>query len=119
MLYARWREGNSVTVSPLDEQAWLRKSFYTHRGEDVTVDTLLTSIPAPSSRMRVTFDRPTTAAAVAACKSRGIRVTSAVHAAIVQAVAAHPQHPQPKHYCITTAIDLWCRLPGGTERGRA
>lgn len=63
--------------------------------------------------MRVTLDKPTTAAVVAAGKSRGIRVTLAVHAAIVLAVAAHPQHPLAKHYCITTAIDLRRRLPGG------
>jgi len=63
--------------------------------------------------VRVTLDKPTTAAVVAAGKSRGIRVTLAVHAAIVLAVAAHPQHSLAKHYCITTAIDLRRRLPGG------
>lgn len=71
------------------------------------------AVPGPSSRVRVTLNKPTTAAVVAACKARGIRVTSAVHAAIVQVVAAHPQHPLAKHYCITTAIDLRRRLPGG------
>ena len=71
------------------------------------------ALPGPSSRVRVTLDTTTTQAVVAACKSRGIKVTSAVHAAIVQAVAAHAQHPLAKHYCITSAIDLRRRLPGG------
>lgn len=230
MLHAR-PEGNTVTVSPLDEDEWLKESFFTHTGEQVTVDSLFTSIepaaivschwlpgqrdlilhgshwrldgigsikladrlltalgaiirvglaaplesygldltplftpsldeisnaypdedstpprvkkvtdnllqtvlkgapsiglpltpgtenalPGPSSRVRVPLDKATTAAVVAACKSRGIKVTSAVHAAIVQTTAAHPQHPLAKHYCITTAIDLRRRLPGGAR----
>ncbi|KKY38535.1 hypothetical protein UCDDA912_g01372 [Diaporthe ampelina] len=228
MLHAR-PEGNTVTVSPLDEEEWLKESFFSHTGEEVTLDSLFTSIepapivschwlprqrdlilhgshwrldgigslkladrllaalgavirvglaaplgsygldltplftpsldditnayldedstppavktvadnllqtvikgapsiglpvtpgtekalPGPSSRVRVRLDKATTAAVVAACKSRGIKVTSAVHAAIVQAAAARPQHPQAKHYCITTAIDMRRRLPGG------
>ncbi|KAI3399741.1 hypothetical protein diail_5809 [Diaporthe ilicicola] len=227
ILYAR-PEGNSVTVSPLNEDEWLKESFITHTGEQATVDSLFTSIepapivschwlprsrdlilhgshwrldgigslkladrllvalsavlrvghdaplesygidctphltpsldeisgaytdeestpaavkkvadglrdtvlrgapsvglpltpgtekalPGPSSRLRVTLDAATTRSVVAACKARGIKVTSAVHAAIVQAVAAHPQHPLARHYCITAAIDLRRRLPG-------
>lgn len=41
------------------------------------------ALPGPSSRMRMTLDKATTAAVVAACKSRGYKVTSAVHAAVV------------------------------------
>ncbi|KUI56622.1 hypothetical protein VP1G_04045 [Cytospora mali] len=230
MLYAR-PDGNSVTVTPLNEDEWLKESFITHSGEDVTVDSLFTSIepapivschwlpgvreliihgshwrldgigslklsdrlltalsavirvgvnaplesygieltphftpsldeisnaytdeestppavkkvaddllntvlkgapsiglpliagtekalPGPSSRLRVTLDKDTTQKVVAACKAHGIKVTSAVHAAIVQAVAAHEQHPLAKHYCLTTAIDLRRRLPGGKK----
>lgn len=230
MLYAR-PEGHSVTVSPLDEDEWLKKSFVTHTGEQATLDSVFTSIepapiaschwlpdrrelllhgshwrldgigclkltdrllaalgavirvgldcplesygldltplltpsqeevceaypdedstpravkkaaddllqsfikgmpsigipltpgtdkalPGPSSRLRMTLDKATTAAVVAACKSRGYKVTSAVHAAVVQAAAAHPQHPQARHYCIYTAIDMRRRLPGGNK----
>ncbi|KAK7704692.1 hypothetical protein SLS64_008457 [Diaporthe eres] len=230
MLYAR-PEANTVTVGPLDEEEWLKESFFTHTGGQVTVDSLFTSIepapivschwlpgqqelilhgshwrldgigsikladrllaalcavvrvgvaaplesygldltplftpsldeisnaypdedstpaavkkvadnllqtvlkgapsiglpltpgtehalPGPSSRVRLLLDKTATAAVVAACKSRGIKVTSAVHAAIVQAAAAHPQHPLAKHYCITTAIDMRRRLPGGDK----
>lgn len=71
------------------------------------------ALPGPSSRLRVPLDKATTQAVVAACKTRGIKVTSAVHAAIVQAVAAHQQHPLAKHYCITSAINLRRHLPGG------
>lgn len=47
MLYAR-PEGNSVTVSPLNEDEWFKESFTTHDGEQVTVDSLFTSVePAP------------------------------------------------------------------------
>lgn len=73
------------------------------------------ALPGPSSRVRVPLDKATTQAVVAACKVRGIKVTSAVHAAIVQAVTAHEQHPLAKHYCITTAIDLRRRLPNGIK----
>ena len=228
-LYAR-PEGDTITVSPLDEDEWLKESFFSHTGEQVTLDSFFTSIepapivscywlprqpdlilhgshwrldgigsikladrlltalcavirvgldaslesygldltplltpsldeisdaypdedctpsavktvadnllqtvlkgapsiglslmpgtekalPGPSSRVRVVLDKSTTAI-VAACKSRDIKVTSAVHAAIVQTVAAHPQHPLAKHYCITTAIDMRRRLPGGKK----
>jgi hypothetical protein len=43
---------------------------------------------------------------MAVCKTVGIKVASAVHAAIVQAVAVHEQHPLAKHFCITAVIDL-------------
>lgn len=228
MLHAR-PEGNTVTVRPLDEDEWLKESFFTHTGDQATVDSLFTSIepaqvvschwlpgqrdlilhgshwrldgigslklvdrlltglgavirvglaaplesygldltplftpsldeisnaypdedstppavktvadnllqtvirgapsiglpvtpgtenalPGPSSRVQVRLDKATTAAIVAACKARGIKVTSAVHAAIVQTTAAHQQHPLAKHYCITTAVDMRRRLPGG------
>lgn len=37
-----------MTVSPLDENEWLKGSFFTHTGEQVTVDSLFTSMePAP------------------------------------------------------------------------
>ncbi|PSR79598.1 hypothetical protein BD289DRAFT_442204 [Coniella lustricola] len=71
------------------------------------------ALPGPSCRVRVVLDEETTKSVVAACKSRALKVTSAVHTAIVQAVAAKPQHPLAKHYCITTAVDLRRRLPEG------
>lgn len=43
MLYAR-PEDNSITVSPLNEDQWLKESFITHNGEHVTVDSLITSL---------------------------------------------------------------------------
>lgn len=71
------------------------------------------ALPGPSSRVRIELEKDTTKAIIAACKSYSLRVISAVYAAIVQAVAANPQYPLAKHYCITTAIDLRRRLPDG------
>lgn len=73
------------------------------------------ALPGPSSRVRITLDKDTTQKVVATCKTLGIKVTSAVHAAIVQAVTIHAQHTLAKHYCITTAINLRRRLPDGNK----
>lgn len=73
------------------------------------------ALPGPGSRVRITLDKDTTQEVVAACTALGLKVTSAVHAAIVQAVTAHEQHPLARHYCNTTAIDLRRRLPGGNK----
>ncbi|ROV87530.1 hypothetical protein VMCG_10686 [Cytospora schulzeri] len=76
------------------------------------------ALPGPSSRVWVTLDKGITQKIVTACKTLGIQVTSAVHAAIVQAVSEHTQHPLAKHFCITAAIDLRRRLPGEDNRNR-
>lgn len=58
---------------------------------------------------RLHSKKVTTQKVKAVCKTFAIKMTSAVHAAIVQAVAVYEQHPLTTHFFITAVIDLQSR----------
>lgn len=62
--------------------------------------------PGATLRDTVTLDATVTASVIAACKARGISVTSAIHAAIVRVVAGFPQHPLAKSYAAMCPADM-------------
>ncbi|KAL7622879.1 hypothetical protein AAE478_006558 [Parahypoxylon ruwenzoriense] len=59
-----------------------------------------------SLRVSTHLSSSTTAKVVAACRAKGLKVTSAVHAAIVLATAGFSQHPLSKSYTAFAPVDL-------------
>lgn len=64
------------------------------------------AIPGSSQRVITCLDAGTTTKVAAACRDKGIKVTSAVHAAIVRVTASFPQHPLSKSYAAFVPVDL-------------
>ncbi|KAI0489563.1 hypothetical protein F4859DRAFT_156549 [Xylaria cf. heliscus] len=64
------------------------------------------AVPGASERVATRLDPETTARVAAACREKGIKVTSAVHAAIVRVTARFPQHPLSKAYAAFVPVDL-------------
>ncbi|KAI4859337.1 hypothetical protein F4820DRAFT_173325 [Hypoxylon rubiginosum] len=64
------------------------------------------SLPGSSSRVAITLDETATGKVTATCRERKLKVTSAVHAAIVRATAKFPQHPLSKSYAAFVPVDL-------------
>lgn len=64
------------------------------------------SIPGNSGCAMAFLDASTTSKVAASCRGKGIKVTSAVHAAIVCATAGFPQHPLSRAYAAFVPIDL-------------
>ncbi|KJZ73658.1 hypothetical protein HIM_06991 [Hirsutella minnesotensis 3608] len=62
--------------------------------------------PGATLREATTLDESTTSAIIAATKTKGISVTSALHAAIVRVTAAFPQHPLAKSYATFCPADV-------------
>ncbi|KAI1357002.1 hypothetical protein F5Y01DRAFT_321304 [Xylaria sp. FL0043] len=63
-------------------------------------------VPGPSARVMTSLDAEKTSQVSAACRRMGIKVTSAVHAAIVRVTARFPQHPLCKSYAAFVPVDL-------------
>ncbi|RYP67275.1 hypothetical protein DL770_008642 [Monosporascus sp. CRB-9-2] len=64
------------------------------------------TLPGPASRAAVILDAATTAKVASSCRSLGVSVTCAVHAAIIYAAARFPQHPLAKSYAAFGPVDL-------------
>ncbi|KAI0202948.1 hypothetical protein F4808DRAFT_420320 [Astrocystis sublimbata] len=64
------------------------------------------AVPGPSERCYTQLSAEHTASIAAACREKGIKVTSAVHAAIVRVTARFPQHPLCKSYAAFVPVDL-------------
>ncbi|KAI1411978.1 hypothetical protein F5Y13DRAFT_164031 [Hypoxylon sp. FL1857] len=64
------------------------------------------AIPGSSERVTTRLEAEITTKVATACKERGIKVTSAVHAAIVRVTASFPQHPLSKSYAAFVPVDL-------------
>ncbi|KAI1125033.1 hypothetical protein F5Y10DRAFT_14844 [Nemania abortiva] len=64
------------------------------------------TVPGPSARVMTSLDAEKTAQVSAACRNMDIKVTSAVHAAIVRVTARFPQHPLCKSYAAFAPVDL-------------
>ncbi|RYP63501.1 hypothetical protein DL771_009246 [Monosporascus sp. 5C6A] len=62
--------------------------------------------PGASGCVVARLDTATTAKVAAACRERSIKVTSAVHAAIIRVTAGFPQHPLSKCYAAFVPVDL-------------
>ncbi|KAM0264142.1 hypothetical protein ACHAQJ_000888 [Trichoderma viride] len=69
------------------------------------------TLPGDSAREALRIDAPTTAAIIAACRTRKISVSSSVHAAIIRATATYPQHPLAISYASFFPVDMRRRLP--------
>ncbi|KAI1436712.1 hypothetical protein GGR50DRAFT_649209 [Xylaria sp. CBS 124048] len=63
-------------------------------------------LPGSSDRAVSRLGVETTTRFLAACKEKGIKVTSAVHAAIIRVTASFPQHPLAKSYAVFAAVNL-------------
>ncbi|KAF2965287.1 hypothetical protein GQX73_g8294 [Xylaria multiplex] len=64
------------------------------------------TVPGPSARVMTSLDVEKTTQVSAACRKMDIKVTSAVHAAIVRVTARFPQHPLCKSYAAFVPVDL-------------
>ncbi|OTA55817.1 hypothetical protein K449DRAFT_425574 [Hypoxylon sp. EC38] len=64
------------------------------------------AIPGSSERVITRLDSETTTKVALACRNKGFKVTSAVHAAIVRVTASFPQHPLSKSYAAFVPVDL-------------
>ncbi|KAF3020913.1 hypothetical protein E8E14_001586 [Neopestalotiopsis sp. 37M] len=64
------------------------------------------AIPGSSGCSLTRLDAKTTARLAAACRDRRIKMTSAIHAAIVRVAATFPQHPLCKSYVAFVPVDL-------------
>ncbi|XXH04229.1 hypothetical protein Hte_010643 [Hypoxylon texense] len=64
------------------------------------------SVPGASGCGAVRLDAAKTMKVTTACRRDGIKVTSAVHAAIVRVAAGFPQHPLSKSYAAFVPVDL-------------
>ncbi|KAI1074997.1 hypothetical protein F5B20DRAFT_417192 [Whalleya microplaca] len=71
-----------------------------------TRDNSETVPPGPTDRTATRLDALVTSKVVNACRSLGVSVTTAVHAAIVRVTAKYPQHPLAKAYAAFTPADL-------------
>ncbi|KAI1385912.1 uncharacterized protein F4822DRAFT_357564 [Hypoxylon trugodes] len=63
-------------------------------------------LPSNSSRVETRIDASATAQVVAACRAKGIKVTSAIHSAVVCAAARFPRHPLCKSYTAFRPVNL-------------
>ncbi|KAI1860568.1 hypothetical protein JX265_009967 [Neoarthrinium moseri] len=64
------------------------------------------AIPCASSRVGTRLSRELTTRFTAACRGKSIKVSSAVHAAIVCVTAGFPQDPRCKSYAAFAPVDL-------------
>ncbi|ETS75005.1 hypothetical protein PFICI_13489 [Pestalotiopsis fici W106-1] len=64
------------------------------------------AVPGSSGRSVMRLGAKTTAELAAACRDHRIKMTSAIHAAIVRVAASFPQHPLCKSYAAFVPVDL-------------
>ncbi|KAI1332877.1 hypothetical protein F5Y16DRAFT_418809 [Xylariaceae sp. FL0255] len=62
--------------------------------------------PGPSKRVSKVLDSATTTLISSFCRRQGIKLSCAVHAAIVRITATFPQHALAKHYTAFVPVDL-------------
>ncbi|KAI0157908.1 hypothetical protein GGR52DRAFT_180647 [Hypoxylon sp. FL1284] len=66
----------------------------------------LSDDPGPTARVAARLDAEMTTKVAGSCREKGIKVTSAVHAAIVRVTASFPQHPLAKSYAAFALANL-------------
>ncbi|KAI1215082.1 uncharacterized protein F4807DRAFT_455532 [Annulohypoxylon truncatum] len=98
------RRTDGVGMALLGRHFMLALSGTIRSGHDCPLEVLVPNIGKEPSVPQASSI--TTIEVSTACRNRGIKVTSAVHAAIVRVTANFPQHPLSKSYTAFVPVDL-------------
>ncbi|KAI1179071.1 hypothetical protein F4777DRAFT_575422 [Nemania sp. FL0916] len=106
-LYLRSKEDDPVLAAGADEPVGILLRGVPSIGLPIRVSSSTSGIvPSHSARVMTKLDAQKTTQVVVACRQMGIKVTSAVYAAIVRVTARFPQHPLSKCFAAFVPVDL-------------
>ncbi|KAI1743869.1 hypothetical protein F4680DRAFT_407804 [Xylaria scruposa] len=104
--YSRSGEDDPILAAGADELVGIFLRGVPSIGLPARTSSTAEPVPGPSARVMAHLDAEKTTRVATACRRMGIKVTSAVHAAIVRVTARFPQHPLSKSYAAFVPVDL-------------